>query len=659
MDPDFTRTALSVPFGEVSQPVLSTSGWHIIRRLDGIRHSPPAMELGPPPPPEMELCLSSEHYHSLPKELITDFYKLFRVVESQPERLQGWLDAIQLYNKISESFTPLTHRLICGLVHFNPGDQTAIKMALDTFDRFKMADAARDLLGRVLVYTWNPLFWTIWQDREKANASLDDRIAAMKETLDSVGFTPDCQGLWVRYIEMMRKNGAPADVIASEIVRALSIGLKDPANLLALLAEFDADAHAWLAENQGRMEARVLRRLEIVRDRGGFVAAGDEARASKLRAFLEEEMGNPLEYDEAQFTAVMDYQYRLVLSFLWWFPPVWMEYWSFLIQHGSVQRAHEILSLGRSAVGDTPLFELRRAEHLMKCGEYDGAAEILANLIPAPEPLRTAAFTMLFKATVAHSGDEAALAVLTSHAATASSRFFSNAAKLCSDPRVAWMILQMGLDTFPIDEDLVIAAAEFLELNRDIRNTRLLFQQSMKECPRQFEIKKKLFQFELDHIAPLDHLNETQKVFKGTRVEPVVLFMQRYRYMDLYPLDVDELRVLGHLTIYGSIDLIDENPTSNDLTTIPPFGAQDRQLLVNAEWQGIANQNLRRATSQDQAQPTDGKPRIPAAIHGLLKQIADEHLHFGTPNVDRVIEVIENFRVMDLRQWQNYRPQMH
>jgi peptidyl-prolyl cis-trans isomerase SurA len=36
LDPEFVKAALALSFGEISKPVLSPSGWHLIRRLDGV-----------------------------------------------------------------------------------------------------------------------------------------------------------------------------------------------------------------------------------------------------------------------------------------------------------------------------------------------------------------------------------------------------------------------------------------------------------------------------------------------------------------------------------------------------------------------------------------------------------------------------------------------
>jgi hypothetical protein len=178
-----------------------------------------------------------------------------------------------------------------------------------------------------------------------------------------------------------------------------------------------------------------------------------------------------------------------------------------------------------------------------------------------------------------------------------------------------------------------------------VRNTRLLFQQALKESGRRFDIKRRLFEFEVDHIAPLDHLNETQKVFNKTGVDPLVLYMQRYRFIDLYPLCQDELRVLGHLAPVGSIDLVENTPEIAELTSMRPYGVEPGALLRQQSWLDIVAQNVRRATTQEQQQGTEKQNRIPPSIHTLLRQIGDQPLHFAPPNVDEVIEAIERFQI--------------
>jgi hypothetical protein len=322
-----------------------------------------------------------------------------------------------------------------------------------------------------------------------------------------------------------------------------------------------------------------------------------------------------------------------------------MEYWSFLVENEQTEQADRILLLGRASVGDTPLFEMRRADHLLKCRRFDDAAPILENLLQHPDPLHTAAMTLLFRATADFHSEEEALKILTRYGTTAQPQFFVNAARLCRSPKIAWTIFELGVDRFPSDDNLVVAAAEFLEQHRDVRNTRLLFQQALKESGRRFDIKRRLFEFEVDHIAPLDHLNETQKVFNKTGVDPLVLYMQRYRFIDLYPLGPDELRVLGHLAPVGSIDLVDSTPEAPELTSIAPYGVDPHALLRQQAWLDIVAQNARRATTPDQQQGTEKQNRIPPSIHTLLRQIGDQPLHFAPPSVDQVIEAIERFKI--------------
>jgi hypothetical protein len=302
-------------------------------------------------------------------------------------------------------------------------------------------------------------------------------------------------------------------------------------------------------------------------------------------------------------------------------------------------------------VGDTPLFELRRSDHLIRYNKFDDAKKILDRLLSGPEPFASAALTILFRATADCLSEEAALGVITTYFDIAKPTVFINAARSCKNREFAWTIYQMGVDRFPADDDLVVAAAGFLEQNRDVRNARLLFQQSLTEDGKRFNIRRSLFQFELDHIAPLDHVNETQKVFKNSAVNPLLLYMQRYRFMDLYPLETEDLQLLGHLSSCGSIDLVDELNQSDRLTEIPPYGVDPKNLVRKQQWMEIVEQNVRRATAQeqrDQGAQSVAK-RIPPAIHVMLKGIQDCCLHFMPPNVDEVITAIERFKIRDAR----------
>jgi NIMA-interacting peptidyl-prolyl cis-trans isomerase 1 len=643
LHPDFVRAALALNFGEISEPIQTPSGWHLIRRLDGV----PVEEersLKPPPPIAMEFGLDDNLIRSVDPKVIRDLMRYLLEVEHTPLNRIAWFHLIDTYIKVCNTMTPVLRRYIYSLLYFHPNDEKSVTKVIEVLERYQGPGVGAPILRQVLRYTWNASFWNFWFALEDANLTREDRLLMRRQMFEKVGFAIDTVALWSDYIKFLTAEGEPRERVLSELKRGLMIGLSNPGPLLDLLEELEPESKAEWRGRQMKLLSVVARRGVVQEDaRRGFVESSQDSRMHRFRDFLDEEARNPLDHPRPVFLMAMDFNYRLVLAALWWHPSIWMEYWSFLVENGRAEDADTVLTLGRGAVGDTPLFEMRRADHLLRCRRFDEGVAILENLLTCQDPLRTAAMTLLFRATADFHTEEEALKIITKHGHAARPQFFVNAARLCKSEKVAWTIFELGVDRFPSDDNLVVAAAEFLEQHRDVRNTRLLFQQALKESGRRFDIKRRLFEFEVDHIAPLDHLNETQKVFNKTGVDPLVLYMQRYRFLDLYPLGTDELRALGHLAPVGSVDLVDNTPDAPALTSVTPYGTDPRELVRLASWQEIVAQNVRRASAPEIQMGQEKPNRIPPALHNLLKQIGDQPLHFAPPGVDQVIETVERF----------------
>lgn len=673
MDPNFERGALNTDIKDiVSDPFESPSGWHIVRRLDGvIAHdwrklkAPPDFEL------EFELTELLAYVQSIRPTSLKEMRTALVRTETNPQDKDPWNTALTLYmQNYSNFFTPLTKRLVAGYMFYHRDrasfeyvkeilsrklDVTELERRQFRRDRdgnvvvnieqllqrqaHQRARCEEEILCRILDYTWDPYFWGEWVNRTENTDSVEKRIQKRTKMLNNVGFTTNTAKIWEQYVKLLKDADQPKEVIIATLKKALEIGLSQPDILILELEELAPELGKQMRERQNDpvFQERVKARERILRLR---TEPGPNT-VREFRKFLDEELANPLNYGEELFIEGMDYHYRLALSVMWEIPSIWMEYWSFLVKSKSMnEKADKILALGRAVVGDTPKFELRRAHHLIKYNRFPEAEKILKHLIHSSEgkPMATSALTLLFRAVADLDGEEKAMHIITDNLRYALPQFFANAARMCQDPKTAWSIFQMGVDRFPDNDSLVIAAAEFLEQHRDVRNARLLFQQSLTDKRNDFEIRRQLFQFELDHIAPLDHLNETQKVFTGMSVDPLVLYMQRYRFMDLYPIGTDELRVLGHLTANRTFDLTDTPNRSDYLTTIPPYGVDPETLKRDPAWIERAERRL---------EANDGQPgqrgTIPHVIHQLLKEVRGCQLRYAPPDVDEVIDGVMKY----------------
>lgn len=122
----------------------------------------------------------------------------------------------------------------------------------------------------------------------------------------------------------------------------------------------------------------------------------------------------------------------------------------------------------------------------------------------------------------------------------------------CKDPNVAFKIFELGMKKYMDQPEYAIAYIEFLiHLNED-NNTRVLFERILSAnsgAEKSLELWDKYMEFE-GHIGDLMTINkvdrrrrkELEKEFVDCQT---LLLIDRYKFMDLFPASVDEIRLLG------------------------------------------------------------------------------------------------------------------
>lgn len=321
------------------------------------------------------------------------------------------------------------------------------------------------------------------------------------------------------------------------------------------------------------------------------------------------------ESDEEFYIDLLDYSYRRALNECWWVKSLWMNYWNFLKQHEREDDSNQILALAQKTFMFDAAFELERADILVKSGHYQQARDVYAQLMKREEPILSAALTLDFRCVMLMAGENEALQTVEEHKELITPTFIMNSAKMCSNPDIAWSLYQFGLDNFQLSTELTLAAADFLAGQRDIRNTRLLLQQSKGDGSDEsvLKISKKLFEFELEHVAPPDHLNETQKTIRIPY--QFIPYMHRYRFKDLYPLSPEELIMTAYCTHEFSIDL---PKVSNEyVTLLPPYNVPLEEMRCRKEFSQVyedAINELSTQKSQAMHQQQQQQQQVPTQV---------------------------------------------
>jgi hypothetical protein len=393
--------------------------------------------------------------------------------------------------------------------------------------------------------------------------------------------------------------------------------------------------------------SEISRNLFVDTTQRTMIISTDQPRYRRWMDYLEHEkqirkLINENDADEEEFcNDCIDFSYRLALTELWWIPSVWMRYWEFLDKNGREEDAKNVLTLSQNTFQNNASFELERADIFLHDGKFDEARNVYAHLMERGEPLLTAAMTLDFKCVIMQKGESEALQTLADRVNFISPAFIINTAKMCSNSEIAWSLYQLGIDKFDTHLELKLAAADFLAQQRDINNTRLILQQTKQFTrPEQLILTKRLFEFELEHIAPPDHLNETQKTFKDItdNQSPFIQYMHRYRFKDLYPLDTEELITTAYCTIDFTIDY---PKVSNEyVTVLPPSGVSLEKMKMRKEYSDVYDRALQKLTTQQQKTRTQ---ETSSDVPPLLSDLEHKLNGVMTPiiSVDQVIEEIK------------------
>ena len=374
-----------------------------------------------------------------------------------------------------------------------------------------------------------------------------------------------------------------------------------------------------------------------------MIVSTDQPKYRRWMDYLDHEKQINLIIDDPEFYIdCIDFSYRLALTELWWIPSVWMHYWEFLDKNGREEDAGNVLALAQNTFQNNASFELERADIFLRDGKFDEARSIYSSLMERGEPLLTSAMTLDFRCVIMQKGESEALQTLTDRVNFISPAFIINTAKMCSNSEIAWSLYQLGMDKFSTNLDLKLAAADFLAQQRDINNTRLILQQTKQFQPKeQLILTKRLFEFELEHIAPPDHLNETQKTFKDVtdNQSPFIQYMHRYRFKDLYPLDTEELITTAYCTTEFSIDY--PKVSEEFVTLLPPSGVSLDKMRTRKEYGAVYDRALERFSNQTQKmKATDPTSDVPPLLSDLEHKVNGIMIPVII-NVDEVIEEIK------------------
>ena len=671
MRPEFMQAVFLLNYGEISEPFLSPSGWHIAIRTDGTCTAPTSLfqpQFTSLDAPDFELEFLRENPLRL-KQL---------AAQGQPVRILKQSEKSETYklvfmaeaNHTEESYKKLIQNLISinahpdviytyikGFIFYHPTNLTVFDECHDLVAKI-LPSNLQSFENSVLEYTCNPTYWKKFCNDKKTQ-------------FRKVGFTFNFAGEWVNYIKGIKDD----EIALQELMHALTSGIIYSDDLLKLAHEkmesplpqaaplrervFQIDINKILEviqrdplykqdfnqlidrligfANQIKPdeEDKVSRDVKILYDkiviatshsrsdviisylnelrahkeeferRRSFekehtaerseisrnlftgthtrtmITNTDEPRYRRWMDYLEhEKQMNQIICDEEFYNDLIDFSYRLALTELWWIPSIWMKYWEFL-HETRPEEADAILQLAQNTFQNNALFELERADVFISDGNYEQARNIYKSLMTRGEPLLTAAMTLDFKCAIYQEGEEAAFQSITDRVNFISPEFIMNIAKMCSNPDIAWAIYQLGLDNFRGNTELTLAAAEFLSEQRDMRNARLLLQQRLADMKTDhLIITKKLFEFELEHLAPPDHLNETQKMFNTDF--PFIQYMHRYRFKDLYPLSPEELNTIAYLNYDFTIDY----PKVSDdyVTVLPPHNVSLEKMKKRQEY---------------------------------------------------------------------------
>ena len=171
----------------------------------------------------------------------------------------------------------------------------------------------------------------------------------------------------------------------------------------------------------------------------------------------------------------------------------------------------------------------------------------------------------------------------------------------CSkDKNVACKIFELGLKKYGHDPNYILSYIDFLSHLNEENNTRVLFERVLSssqltdECS--LPIWDKFLEFEsaigdLASIAKVEkrRAQVIEKLFNKNQLYETALFLERYKFQDLLPASLTELKSIGYLNLKSKLT---SNLTTNNLFNLNLIQTRDQLNSKNETDQEIEDDGL-------------------------------------------------------------------
>ncbi|XP_054724152.1 cleavage stimulation factor subunit 3-like [Uloborus diversus] len=396
------------------------------------------------------------------------------------------------------------------------------------------------------------------------------------------------------------------------------------------------------------------------------------------KRYIAWEKGNPLRTeDQSVLTKRVMFAYEQCLLCLGHHPDIWYEAALFLEQSSKLLIEKGDLSAGKlfsdeaAAIYDRATTTFLKTNMLLHFAyadfeegrmKYDKVRQIYEKFIENPDIDPTLAYIQYMKFARRAEGIKSARTIfrkMREHNRTRHHIFVAAALMeyYCSkEANVAFKIFELGLKKYGDNPDYILAYVDYLSHLNDDNNTRVLFERvlstgSSLPPEKQIEIWNKFLEFEsnvgdLASILKVEKrraaIIEQLKEFEG---KETALLIDRYKFMDLYPCTVSELKSLGYKEIakqhssgIASSFLGKDSILEDEKDKKPPYPVPDTLQMIPFKPRQIY---------PTAAHPVPGGvfPPPPSASYIMTLLPPPTSFHGPFVSVDDLIKVIQMWRL--------------
>eukprot|EP00761_Pharyngomonas_kirbyi_P004739 gb/GECH01004744.1/.p1 GENE.gb/GECH01004744.1/~~gb/GECH01004744.1/.p1 ORF type:complete len:697 (+),score=189.74 gb/GECH01004744.1/:1-2091(+) len=438
-------------------------------------------------------------------------------------------------------------------------------------------DKVEEIFRRCLLKCLNVELWKCYLGYIRNTKTDTDEIQSAYEfTLDHVGMDMTSTSIWREYINFLKEkkvhNQSQEAQKISSVRKAYLKAIQNPMHGVDKIwdeyEEFEEGLNkvtgkSVAAEHINKFKTALARYRDKRSIREGLLvnmlakppsgSAKEEQQVKIWRKLIEFEKRNSQRLTSSDLHKRVTFTYNQSLLCLYHYPDIWIEASMYQMDTSHPEDAKEFFERGLKALPDNILLHFAYADFEESRKNINEATEIYQKLLEIRDDPIIHIQLQKF-ARRQHGMNEARYKFLRARKSKSCTYHMYIAAanmeyELNNDHQKARHLFDLGLKEFIQEPEYVLAYLDLLERLHDTNNRRVLFEKVLQVMPseRSKEIWNRFLEFEYLHgdqttISKAE--SRRSELFPDLTVDPITSFINRCRFMDLWPCSPQELELI-------------------------------------------------------------------------------------------------------------------